>query len=433
MTGERTRRELLRDSLLAATGLAVAGSPLKARGAWANAPIEKLNVGVIGLSNQGRNNLGRVGKEHVVAICDVDERDIEHARDLHPQATFYRDFRRMIDREKLDAVVVSTPDHTHAVATMAALRSGLHVYCEKPLAHTVHEAREVAEFAAKTGRITQMGIQMHATPNYRRVVELIRAGTIGPVTEVHVWVSGANAPGDRPEGRPPVPKGLHYDLWLGPAPYRPFHPEYLPIRWRGWWDFGEGKLGDFGCHLLDLAHWALDLRHPSVIEAEGPPVNAESAPRWLKVRWQYPARPEKPPVSVHWYDGDKRPSLLSAEILDKWKGKGVLFVGREGQLLADYGQHVLLPREKFADFKPPAPSIPPSIGHHKEWIEACKTGDRTSCGFDYAGPLAEAVLLGVVAYRSGKRIEWDAEKLKITNAPEAEKYLHYEYRKGWTL
>ncbi len=393
---------------------------------------EKLGIAVIGVHGRGRANLAAVGAQAIVALCDVDEFRAYRARKAFPKARFYTDFRRVFDRKDIDAVVVSTPDHTHAPATMMALRAGKHVYCEKPLTHSVYEARQVTEMAAKMKRVTQMGIQIHATDNYRCAVELIQTGAIGPVAEVHVWSGDAYAPGDRPKDTPPVPKGLHYDEWLGPAPYRPYHPAHVPYKWRGWWDFGGGGLGDMGCHLMDLAHWALGLRHVVAVEADGPPVHPESTPPWQIVRYEYPARKDKPPVKLTWYNGDRRPTAITQRRFPGWD-IGVLFVGSKGQLLVDYKRRILLPAKTFADFEPPAPFIPRSIGHHSEWIQACKTSGKTSCSFNYSGPLAEAVLLGNVAYRSGRRIEWDAENLKITNAPEAMRFVRRPYRKGWTL
>jgi predicted dehydrogenase len=326
---------------------------------------------------------------------------------------------------------VATPDHTHAPATLTALRAGLHVFCEKPLTHTVYEARLVAETAAKHKRVTQMGTQIHGGDNYRRVVELIQSGAIGAVNEVHVWVSTTYGGADRPKEMPKVPAGLDWDLWLGPAPKRPYHPTYVPFYWRGWWDFGGGALADMACHYMDLPFWALKLRHPTKINAEGPPPHPESTPHGLTVHYDFPARGELPPVKLTWYDGGKRPALFAQGKLPKW-GNGVLFIGSKGMLLADYGKRKLLPEKQFADFTPPKPTIANSIGHYKEWVEACKHGGPTTCNFDYSGALTEAVLLGNVSYRLGKPIEWDAKKFKANEAG-AEKYLRPVYHNGWTL
>jgi len=427
----RTRREFLQQSALSAAGFWAVTRYARAE---TRSPNEKLGIAVIGVSGQGGYSVANVAGETVVALCDVDENRAAEARKKFPKAKFYPDFRRMLDAQDkdIDAVCVCTPDHTHAPATMMALKAGKHVYCEKPLTHSVYEARMVARTAAEMKCVTQMGTQIHAGSNYRRAVELIKKNAIGPVREVHVWCGSVWSGGDRPEETPPVPAGLHYDLWLGPAPHRPYHPAYLPGKWRGWWDFGGGGHGDMACHFMDLAHWALKLRHPTTIEAAGPPVHAEAAPARLNVRYEYPARGNKPPVTLAWYVGTKRPLCFLAARIPDWRD-GVLFVGERGMLIADYKKHKLLPEADFAGFVPPDPFIPDSIGHHAEWIRACKTGGTTTCHFDYSGALTETVLLGNVAYRSGRKIEWDPENLRITNAPDAMHYLQRPYRQGWTL
>ena len=347
-----------------------------------------------------------------------------------PAAKTYNDFRKMLEQPGIEAVVVATPDHIHAPATAAALHLGKHVYCEKPLTHTVSEARTIAELAAKMKVATQMGTQIHATENYRRVVEIIQSGAIGSMTEVHTWAGRAWGGHKRPTDTPPVPPYIHWDLWLGPAPERPYNPVYLPANWRGWWDFGGGNIGDMACHHMDLPFWALGLEHPIAIEAEGPPVNPESCSLGLIVRYQYAARGERPPVKLTWYDGTKIPATIHGH---KTGGGGNLFVGEKGELWADYDRCQLFPEADFKGYQPPKPTIPRSIGHHAEWIKACKTGSPTTCNFTYSGMLTEAVLLGNVAYRTGQRIEWDAEKLAATNCPEAERFLRTKYREGWTL
>ena len=394
---------------------------------------ERVHVGIIGVAGQGEYDTNEVAKAGaaIVALCDVDENRTGKARERFPDAKVYPDFRQLLDQKGLDAVVIATPDHTHAVATMAALKAGLHVYCEKPLTHCVHEARVVAEMAAKQKRVTQMGTQIHASKNYRRVVELVQSGAIGPVREVHVWCEKSWGGDDRPTTTPPIPPGLHYDLWVGPAPYRPYHPAYVPYTWRRWWDFGGGTLADMACHHMDLPFWALKLRQPTKIRAEGPPPHPETAAKWLIVHYEFSARGDLPPVQLTWYDGGKRPAAFADGKLPEW-GDGSLFVGEKGMLLAGYDKHKLVPEEQFAGFTPPAPSIPDSVGHHREWLEACKNGGPTTCNFDYAGALTEAVLLGNVSYRLGKPLTWDAKNLR-TNEPEAERFLRHEYRKPWTL
>jgi predicted dehydrogenase len=432
MPNRLTRRRFLQTTATASAALLGTG-PLPAA-EKKPPPSERLHVGVIGVAGQGGYDLGEVAGAGaaIVALCDVDEKRAGSARERYPDAQFYTDFRRLLNQKGLDAVVIATPDHTHAVATMAALKAGLHVYCEKPLTHTVAEARLVAETAAKYKRVTQMGTQIHAGGNYRRVVELIQSGAIGPVHEVHVWCAKSFGVGDRPKDTPPVPQGLHYDLWLGPAPYRPYHPAWVPFNWRSWWDFGGGTLADMACHYMDLPFWALQLRHPTKVVAEGPKPHPDSAAHWLIVHYEFPARDELPPVHLTWYDGGKRPAAFAEGKLPKW-GDGVLFVGDKGMVLADYGSHKLLPEKAFAGFVPPKASIPNSIGHHREWVEACKSGGATTCNFGYSGALTEAVLLGNVSYRLGQPLTWDAKTLRATNAPEAERFLRTEYRKPWTL
>ncbi len=424
------RRQFLRNT--SAAGLAAWAGGRWAIGAFPGAN-EKLNIALVGTSGRAAGNIEGVQSQNIVAICDIDDALLGRAGERFPDAKPYNDFRKMLEQKDIDAVVVSTADHVHAPASVMAMNLGKHVYCEKPLSHSVYEARVVTEAAAKAKVATQMGTQIHAGDNYRRVVELIQSGAIGPVRECHVWVEKAWSGGERPTETPPVPKGLHWDLWLGPAPERPYHSTYQPANWRRWWDFGSGTLGDMACHFMDLPFWALGLQTPLTVEAEGPPVHPETAPPWLIVRYEFPAKDTQPPVKLTWYDGGKRPSLITeTKDAPNWRN-GVLFVGDKGMLLADYGRYVLLPEADFKDFKPPEPTIPSSIGHHNEWIEACKTGKPTTCHFGYSGPLTETVLLGVVAYRTGQKLDWSPTALKATNCPEADRYLRREYRKGWTL
>lgn len=441
MIRRNTRREFLKASAAAAAGAWVSGCTAwrdrQPAGSTTRPANETLGVAVVGVGGQGAWNVDQLlaAQARIVALCDVDERMTKHSREKCPGATFYRDFRRMLDKQHrdIDAVLVATPDHTHAVITLAALRAGKHVYCEKPLTYSVEECRKVIETARKYRRVTQMGTQSHASENYRRVVELVQAGTIGAVREVHVWCPTVwTGGGDRPKDNPAVPPELDWDLWLGPAAERPYHPEYVPAKWRGWWDFGGGGHSDMACHLLDLVHWALELGYPGTVETEGPPVHPETAPDRLTVRYEYPARGSLPPVKVTWCVGVKHPDNYDKARMPPWE-MGMIFMGEKGMLAADYGQHKLLPEKDFKDFKPPAPSIPASIGHHKEWLEACKTGGKTLCDFDYSGVLAETVLLGNVAYRSGRRIEYDPVKMRIPNAPDAEKYLRRVCRRGWRI
>ncbi|MFH1716637.1 MAG: Gfo/Idh/MocA family oxidoreductase [Planctomycetota bacterium] len=439
MQKQLTRRGFLRNAAWGASSLVILQN---SRSVWSAQANEKLNIAGIGIAGRGAADVEGVASENLVALCDVDEKHAAQTFEKHPGARRYKDFRKMLDemQSKIDAVVIGTPDHTHASAGVMAMKLGKHCYCEKPLTHSVYEARVMAQIAKEKNLVTQMGTQIHAGGNYRRAVELVQTGAVGPVREVHVWL-GANFAGppkptdfsqpDAPTDRPDVPETLDWDLWLGPAPYRPYHPEYAPFKWRYWWNFANGQLGDFFCHYCDLAFWALKLRHPISVQAEGP-VHPESAARWTIARQEYPSRGDMPAVTLTWYNGGGYPAFLAEKQIPQWNS-AVLFVGSEGMLIADYNRHQLLPEEKYAGFKPPEAFIPDSIGHHREWIEACKTGGPTTCNFDYSGALTEAALLCNVALRTGRKIEWDAMNLKAVGCPEANALIRREYRKGWTL
>ncbi len=401
--------------------------------AQSKSPNEKLNLACIGTANRALDNIKEIKHENIVALCDVDKNYLDQRSQEFKEARLYRDYRELIDKEgdKIDAVLVATADHHHAPATVRALRAGKHTYCEKPLTHTVSEARLVAKIAKEKGLATQMGTQIHAGENYRRVVEMLQSGAIGDVNEVHVWIGKAWGGGDLPTETEKAPEFLDWNLWLGPAPERPFAKgRYHPAQWRRWWTFGSGTLGDMGCHYMDLAFWALELTHPTTIEAEGPPVHPETAPEGMIARYEFPARGNKPPVKMTWYDGNMIPKTLFEQ---KVPSAGLMFVGSNGMMFADYDKYRLFPTDKFQSYKPPAPSIPRSIGHHKEWLKACRDGSPTTCNFQYSGGLTETVLLGTVAYRVGKKLQWDATNLKVTNAPEADKLINKNYRPGWEV
>ncbi len=442
---ELSRRRFLNQAT--AAGIVTLAAPAIVRGRNLN---DKLNLAIIGAGGRGAANLKGVESENIAILCDVNQDGLNKAAARHTNARKLVDFRKVYDHAKeFDAVVISTAEHTHAFATLPALQLGKHVYCEKPLTHNIWEARVIREAAAKAKVATQMGTQIHAGDNYRRVVELIQTGAIGNVTEAHVWVgrawgwhateAEAKAAGDivfvqnRPAKPDPVPAILDWELWLGPAPQRPFNEVYFPgPKWYRWWDFGNGTMSDLGSHWIDLPWWALKLDHPLTIEASGPAPHLEIAPASMQVTYQYGKRGNLSPLQLTWYQGKHKPQLLKDGKIPNWNS-GVLFIGDKGMLLSDYSKHVLLPETQFADFKRPEPFIPKSLGHYAEWIHACKTGAATTCNFEYAGWLTEANHLGNVAFRAGKKLEWDYKNLRATNAPETEPMIHRKYRKGWKL
>lgn len=432
MFDSMNRRAFLQAAVAAGTAVPSAAkllsSPVQA--AESRSANEKLNLAVIGVAARGGANLNGVSGENIVVLCDIDAGRLGAAAKRFPHAKTYDDYRRVFDHENLDGVVISTPDHMHAIPTAQALRKGLAVYCEKPLTHSVYEARVIRGLTAESGAVTQMGNQIHSSDNYRRVVETVKAGVIGPVRRVHVWQGGGVRVGKRvKEGA--APEGVSYDLWLGPAPYRPFHESHFHFNWRYWWDFGGGQLADFGCHYMDLPFWALELKYPTSVVAVGEKGHDgdNECPNYMRVDYEFPARGDQPPVHLTWYHGGWMPK--GAEIYKK--NSAVLFEGENGRLLADYSTRKLF-MEAGNEPAPVEPSIPNSIGHHAEWIHAIKTGGKTTANFEYGGTLTESVLLGNVSYRAGqKKLEWDSEHLKATNRPEADQFIRREYRKGWTL
>jgi hypothetical protein len=441
-----SRRQFL--ATMATATAAVATFPSLARAQDANS---KLNIAIIGVGGAGGFKMDHIARsENIVALCDVSEAAMNVAAAKHPNAKKYTDYRKLYEHANdFDAVVVSTPEHTHAFATLPALQLGKHVLCEKPLAYNIWETRVIREAAAKTKLATQMGIQIHAGDNYRRVVELVESGAIGPVKEAHVWVGRAwgwqsdeaakknhdlVSVRERPDGSSPVPPGLDWDLWLGPAPYRPFHEVYFPgPKWYRWWDFGNGTMSDLGSHWNDLPFWALKLHAPLTVEAFGPAAHPEIAPASMRAVYEYGARGDLPPVTLTWYQGEEKPEIWKTGGIPQWDS-GVLFVGTEGRMiLANYDSHLLLPEVVFKDFKRPEPYIAKSIGHYDEWVRACKTGEPTTCNFEYSGWLTEANHLGNVAFRVGEKIHWDSVNMKVTNTDKAAPFIRREYRKGWNL
>jgi predicted dehydrogenase len=425
-----------RDFLIRA---AAAGGILSVADALASArslvsPNERLNLGVVGVANRGGANLAGVGHENVVALCDVDARHLAKAKAAFPHAATYSDFRVMLEKEpKLDAVVVSTPDHTHAAVAAAAMKAKKHVYCEKPLTKTVKETRALRELATANKLVTQMGTQIHAGGNYRRVVEAVQSGVLGAIGRCEVFFSG----------RPPVfkgtapaapPKELAYDLWLGPIADCPYVREQSHFNWRYWWRFGNGVLGDFGCHYMDLAFWALGLEAPDALVATGAKDHDgdNDVPGKQKVVYEFPASAgAKPAVTLVWRHGGEKPD--EARHFPKYSN-GVLFIGEKGMLCADYGKHDFSPGDAFKDVKIER-TIPDSIGHHKEWLQAIRAGGRSSCDFAYSGALTETVLLGVAAYLGapGERLTWNAPSLLLGGSKAAADLLSAPRRAGWDL
>ena len=417
-------------------------------------PSEKLNIAGVGIGGQGASDLNDMSSQNIVALCDVDWGYAAKTFNKYPKAKRYKDYREMLEKEKgIDAVIIATPDHNHAIVTAAAMKHGKHVYCQKPLTRTVREARIITRIARETKVVTQMGNQGMAFEGNRLLKEWIWGGVIGAVREVHVWSDRPTHRGkmplgwpqgvDRPGDTPAVPSTLDWDLWLGPAPWRPYHPDYVPFKWRGWWDFGSGGLGDMGIHNLAPVFSALKLGPPTSVSATSTPVFKETVPIAAIVHFDFAARGEMPPVKVHWYDGGLLPERPEELELDRPLDAedGTIFVGEKGKILVrGWGGESprLIPEARHRDFQFPPKTLPRSVGHHQEFIQACKTGTPTESSFAFSGPLTEAVLLGSVAIRMGKqlngeRLLWDSANLKIPNSAEAESLLHYPYRKGWAL
>lgn len=446
MTLPQTDRRGFIKQAAAVSSAAVLGAPNFLRARNAN---EKLNIALIGVGGRGQANIKQLAMENIVALCDVNLDPVEKTGQTYPKARKLQDFRKLFDHEKeFDAVVVSTCEHTHAFATLAALQLNKHVYCEKPLTYNISEARIIREFAAKTKVATQMGNQNHANDNFRRVIELVQGGVIGPVREVHVWVSRAwgmqseeEAKANKdilihsewPSKADPIPANFNFELWLGPAPARGYAAACVAgPKWYRYWDFGNGTMSDLGSHWNDLPFWALKLKAPKTIEAVGPKAHPDVAPASMQAIYEFPARDDMPAVKMTWHQGTYKPKQFTDKTIPQW-GNGMLFIGDKGMILSDYTKHVLLPEKQFEGLKPPEQTMAKSAGHWLEWVNACKTGSPTMSNFQYAGLLTESNHLGNVAYRVGKKLEWDPVAMKATNCPEADKFIHREYRKGWKL
>jgi len=435
---------------LAASAAAVTIVPAHVLGR--DAPSNKLNIAAIGSGGRGRSNINGVKSENIVALCDVDDSRASSMFKAYPKAKRYKDFRIMLDEmdKSIDAVIVSTPDHTHAVAAVRAIKMGKHVYCEKPLAHSIYEVRRVTEAARKYKVQTQMGNQGHSSEQIRMMCEWVRDGAIGDVREVYAWSSRPSGGAAfavnmrRPTDTPPVPEGLDWDLWLGPAQERPYHPAYLPFKWRGWVDFGTGALGDMGCHILDTVFWELKMGQADTIEVEATTTHfdeqiiKETYPVASIVRYKFPARGNMPPVELTWSDGRLRPPRPDdMEINRKFGGEGALLIGQRGNIM--HGSHGaggvrIVPETRMKAYELPPKVIPRSQGHHQDWVLACKGAKPASSNFDYGGPLTEMALLGALAMRNqNRKLIFDVKNLTITNDQEADKYVRPSFRDGWTL
>ncbi len=451
-----TRRQFVGRTAAATAGVMLVPRHVLGKKKRRLSPSDTLNIGCVGVGGKGSSDIVSVSSENIVALCDVDDLQMAEffkyaEKQNRPElmaklakARKYRDFREMLARErKLDAITVSTPDHTHAVIAMMAIKMGKHVFVQKPLTHTIEEARLLAREAKKAGLVTQMGNQGHAKEGQRLICEWIWDGAIGGVREVHVWTNRPIWPQgmDAPKEIPSVPSTLDWNVWLGPAPFRPYHPAYLPFVWRGWWDFGTGAVGDMGAHLIDVPFWALKLGQPTTVQASATRFTADSYPLAETITYQFPARGELPPVKLVWYDGGlmpPRPEGLDNGRMMGDDGGGVLFVGEKGMLMCGtYGENPrLVPEKLMQDYPRPAKSIPRSPGIHEEWIAAIKNNTKSTTDFEYSGLLTEVMLLGNIALRMKDMktvLQWDGEKMEVTNLPEANRYLRMEYRPGWSL
>lgn len=438
------RRQFLKSSLAAGTGLVILPSGVLS---GANAPSNKLNIALIGTWGRAHAFFDTLADENVVALCDVDAEHLASGAKKFPSAKKYVDWRECLEQPDLDAVMIATPDHHHAFMALRAMKRGLHVYCEKPLANTVEEARLVrAAYLKKKHKLaTQVGTQRHQYPNFNRIRELIKDGAIGELRNVQAWGNRQlRRDGYLPaQGKPP--KHLNYDLWLGPSPYHPYNPGYFSggpgmncLQWNMYWDFGTGQVGDMGSHTMDLAWNAIDAGLPTSAKAEGDPYNPEVTPVELKAIFRHPANDWRPEINVYWHQGGSMP-ISPRKYVDLNKiGHGAMFKGTEGFLVADFGSRLIIPIGKNEDFTYYNPRskeqlIPPIGNFIKEWTNACKGDLKTSCDFDYGGLMIEQMLLGLVAYRAGKEIKYDGKAGKVTNIASANALLKKPYRDGWKL
>ncbi len=416
-----------------ASAAAVSAAPLVSRVPLfgADAPSNKLNLAVIGIGGRGSANLGGVAGQNIVALCDVDDERAGKAYASHPKAKKYYDFRKMFDEmeKEIDGVVISTPDHTHFHPAWWAMQRGKHVYLEKPLAHNIWEVRTLTKLAAEKKLATQLGAQRHTLSGLRAGVEIVKSGVLGKITEVHSWIGSSRGLPMPTDKKDPPPATLKWDLWLGPVADRAYTKDLCPYNWRFWWDFGTGEAGNWGCHILDIPFWALDLKYPTRVSGQGPEPDALRTPKEMHTQFEFPANDKRGAVTLHWYQGT--PAIIKDKKLAA-KGMNNLFIGTEGMLLCGFDKTILLPAEKAKDFKVPQ-TLVKSPGFYNEWFEAIKGGKAATCNFDYSGPMAEVVLLGNIAYRVKGAFDWNAETMKATGNPNVEKHLRDEYRKGWEV
>jgi predicted dehydrogenase len=439
-------KKISRRDFMGAASAAVAAFTIVPRhvlgGTGNKPPSEKLNIAGVGSGGMGASNINACSDigENIVALCDVDDDRAKDTFNRYPKARKWKDFRKMLDEQKdIDAVIVATPDHTHAVAAMYAMRRGKHVYVQKPMTHTVYEARMLTEAARKYKVATQMGNQGHSGDGVRLICEWIWDGAIGPVREVNAWTNRPIWPQgiDRPSDTPPVPPTLDWDLWVGPSPMRPYNPCYLPFAWRGWWDFGCGALGDMACHLLDPVFSALKLKYPLSVEACATKVNNETFPLASIVHYEFPARGDMPPVKLNWFDGGMKPPRPE-ELEPGRQMTSVVFIGDKGKLMCgEYGDNPrIIPESKMKEYKRPPQTLPRIEGghHEKNWVRACKGGEPACSNFDYSGPFTEAVVMGnLVLRRLDHKLLWDGANMKVTNDDEANKFVKQPCREGWSL
>ena len=449
-----SRRKFLSASAVAAAGVMVVPRHVVGATQKKKAPSDTLNIACVGVGGMGFSDTRGVRSENIVTLCDVDDEQMAkllRSDELEPKekamyekAAKYRDFRRMLEKEKgIDAITVTVPDHNHTVIAMTAIKLGKHVYVQKPLTHTIKEARMLAKAAKDANVVTQMGNQGHSKEGARLICEWIWDGAIGNVNEVHVWTNRPIWPQgiDAPKEIPSVPSTLDWDVWLGPAPFRPYHPAYHPFAWRGFWDFGTGALGDMGAHLLDQPFWALKLGYPTSVQASSTPFTKDCYPWAEVVTYEFPARGSMAPVKLTWWDGGltpPRPPELEDGRMMGDEGGGVLFRGDKGLLMCGtYGENPrLVPESRMQEYKRPEKTIPRSPGIREEWIESIKKGTKSTTDFSYAGPLTEVMLLANVAVRlkdKNMKLLWNGEKMEFTNLPEANQFLHFDYRPGWSL